>query len=146
MKRMQPIRYFFELCVSIYCSCGLIYVCQGKKKTGHISFKCQLYSVWRTIKMRGIKNTHTQAEMVLWSQTNTHKAAKTNGLYEIRYSHELNKWFIAFRFNSFPYFFFARSIFVTITLTIRIYFVWFSSYPRTYTQPLSQRMAHLIYN
>lgn len=46
----------------------------------------------------------------------------------------MNKWFMAFRFNSFPYVFFARSVFVTITLTIRIYFVWFSSHIRTHSR------------
>lgn len=90
----------------------------AREKIGHISFKCQLYSVWRTIKMRDIKKytrTHTERETILCAITNKHIHTKqqkwTNGLYKIRYSHETNKWFIAFRFNSFPHIFFRSRSF-----------------------------------
>lgn len=76
--------------------------------------------------------THTHAEMVLWSQTHslshTHTKQQKWTVY-IKYAIRM-KWTndllrsVSIRFPSF----FFCSIFITITLTTRIYFVWVSSY------------------
>lgn len=78
----------------------LVNLCLSRlKKTQHISFTCQFYSVWRTIKMREAKlrrNGIVIIYITICIQNNPHK---------MRYSHEMNdEWFIAFHFDSFPYF------------------------------------------